>query len=44
MLKPPYDEDGEKGRAGLANALGGDSPDHPSDVIATLCGDEGQNC
>ena len=42
--EPPYDSDGKPGRAGLANALGGDSPDHPSDVIATLCGDEGQNC
>jgi hypothetical protein len=37
---PPFDDDNEEGRAGLANALGGDSPDHPSDVIATLCGEE----
>ena len=42
--EPPYDGDGKPGRAGLANALGGDDPDHPSDVIATLCGDEGENC
>jgi hypothetical protein len=42
--EPPFDSDGKKGRAGLANALGGDGPNHPSEVIATLCGDQGQNC
>jgi hypothetical protein len=44
---PPYDgdnDDEKKGRDGLANALPGDGPDHPSEVIAGLCGDEGQNC
>jgi hypothetical protein len=42
--EPQFDSDGKKGRAGLANALGGDRPNHPSEVIATLCGDQGQNC
>ena len=42
--EPPYDGDNKKGRDGLANALPGDGPDHPSEVIAGLCGDEGQNC
>ncbi len=41
---PPYDGDNKKGRDGLANALPRDGPDHPSEVIAGLCGDEGQNC
>ena len=42
--EPPYDGDNKKGRDGLANALPGDGPDHPSEVTAGLCGDEGQNC
>ncbi|MGH9986058.1 MAG: hypothetical protein ACRD8W_19120 [Nitrososphaeraceae archaeon] len=39
---PPFDQDRDKGRDGIPHALGGQ--DHPSDVIATLCGDEGENC
>lgn len=42
--EPPYDGDNKKGRDGLANALPGDGSDHPSEVIAGLCGPEGQNC
>jgi hypothetical protein len=42
--EPPFDSDGKKGRSGLANALPGDDPNHPSEVIAALCGDQGQKC
>jgi hypothetical protein len=41
----PEEEGNETPRSGLANALTGHGePQHPSEVIQELCGEEGEEC